>query len=196
MDGTKANMIQQLKAKGYQYNSSSDILTGEFNGRNVILSVVTNNNKVYRILVKDAVGSSETDIKIRFNTLCKQFEDNKKYTSNDDYTISEAEDISYEMSVHNKRYEADFYQMDFASIDTLAFQGEVAKLFLSKYTTEQNEKMSDEERTSIVKELAMQYLLGEMEKRSVWFMISEEQGMYYILLFYDNGYNQANGEDL
>lgn len=196
VDGTKANMIQQLKAKGYQYNSSSDILTGEFNGRNVILSVVTNNNKVYRILVKDAVGSSETDIKIRFNTLCKQFEDNKKYTSNDDYTISEAEDISYEMSVHNKRYEADFYQMDFASIDTLAFQGEVAKLFLSKYTTEQNEKMSDEERTSIVKELAMQYLLGEMEKRSVWFMISEEQGMYYILLFYDNGYNQANGEDL
>ncbi len=196
VDGTKANMIQQLKAKGFQYNSAMDILTGEFNGRNVTLSVVTNNNKVYRILVKDAVGSSEADIKIRFNTLCRQFEDNKKYTSSHDYTISEAEDISYEMSVHNKRYEADFYQMDFASIDTLAFQGEVAKLFLSKYTTEQNEKMSDEERTSIVKELAMQYLLGEMEKRSVWFMISEEQGMYYILLFYDNGYNQANGEDL
>ena len=34
---------------------------------------MTNNNKVYRILVKDAVGSSETDIKIRFNTLCQQF---------------------------------------------------------------------------------------------------------------------------
>jgi hypothetical protein len=86
--------------------------------------------------------------------------------------------------------------MDFASFDTLAFHGEVARLFLLKYTTEQDKKMSDEERTSILKELAMQYLLGEMEKRSVWFMISEEQGMYYILLFYDNGYNQANGEDL
>ncbi len=196
VDGTKANMIQQLKAKGFQYNSAMDILTGEFNGRNVTLSVVTNNNKVYRILVKDAVGSSEADIKIRFNTLCRQFEDNKKYTSSQDYTISEAEDISYEMSVHNKRYEADFYQMDFASFDTLAFHGEVARLFLLKYTTEQDKKMSDEERTSILKELAMQYLLGEMEKRSVWFMISEEQGMYYILLFYDNGYNQANGEDL
>lgn len=196
VDGTKANMIQQLKAKGYQYNSAMDILTGEFNGKNVILSVVTNNNKVYRVLVQDAVGSSETDIKIRFNTLCKQFENNKKYTSIDDYTISEAEDISYEMSVHNKRYEADFYQMDLASIDTVAIQEELVKLFTSKYTTEQIEKMSDEERTLIGKELAMEYILEDMENRSVWFMIKEEYGEYYILLFYDNGYNQANGEDL
>lgn len=70
-------MIQKLKAKGFQYNSSGDYLTGEFNGRNVLLKVVTNNNKVYRIAVTDAKNSNETDIKIRFNTLCRQFKNNK-----------------------------------------------------------------------------------------------------------------------
>lgn len=196
VDGTKANMIQQLKAKGYQYNSVQDRLTGEFNGQEVILSVATNNNKVYRIVVKDAVGSSETDIKIRFNTLCQQFEDNKKYLAPQDFRISDDEKISYEMSVNNKRYEADFYQMDFASVDTVAIQEEALKYFSSKYTTEQIDKMSDEEKSSIVQEFAFNYLIDLMKNRSVWFMIEEEYGKYYILLYYDNGYNQANGEDL
>jgi len=77
VDGAKTAMIQKLKAKGFQYNSSGDYLTGEFNGRNVLLKVVTNNNKVYRIAVTDAKNSNETDIKIRFNTLCRQFKNNK-----------------------------------------------------------------------------------------------------------------------
>ena len=196
VDGTKTAMIQQLEAKGYQYNSTMDVLTGEFNGKEVILSVVTNNNKVYRILVKDAVGSSETDIKIRFNTLCQQFENNKKYLAPQDYRIPDDEKISYEMTVNNKRYEADYFQMNVAEIDTLTLQEEVLKKVLSKYTAEQLEKMSNEERTSIGENFAFDYIIDKMEKLSVWFMIEEEYGEYYILLFYDNGYNQANGEDL
>ncbi len=196
VDGTKANMIQQLKAKGFQYNSVQDILTGEFNGREAILSVVTNNNKVYRIMVEDAAGSNETDIKIRFNTLCRQFENNKKYISIEDYKISQSEDISYEMSIHNKRYQAAFNQWDPAAVDTVAVQEEAVKRFASEYTTEEIEKMSDEEQISILKKLVMEYLIESLDKRSVWFMISEEKGKYYILLYYDNGYNQANGEDL
>ena len=30
----------------------------------------------------------------------------------------------------------------------------------------------------------------------VWFKINEMDGKYYIMIFYDNGYNMANGEDL
>lgn len=30
----------------------------------------------------------------------------------------------------------------------------------------------------------------------VWFEINEMDGKYYIMIFYDNGYNMANGEDL
>lgn len=34
-------------------------------------------------------------------------------------------------------------------------------------------------------------------KRSVWFMIGNEgYDKYKILMYYDNGYNQASGEDL
>lgn len=199
VDGTKANMIQQLKAKGYQYNSSSDILTGEFNGRDVHISVVTNNNKVYRIMVMDADGSNETDIRIRFNRLCQQFEDNEKYiaASDMDYKISEDEDISYEMVAHNKRYEADFYQkVADLTTDTLGIQEYATKFFLSQYTTEQLVDISEEDKTSAILEATMRFVLERMEKRSVWFMIDEKYGKYYILLYYDNRYNQANGEDL
>lgn len=35
-----------------------------------------------------------------------------------------------------------------------------------------------------------------MEKKSVWFMISEKYGKYYISMFYDNEYNHSDGEDL
>lgn len=54
----------------------------------------------------------ETDIKIRFNTLCRQFEKNQKYISLNDGSqcLSDDEDISYGMLVKNKRYEADYYQ--------------------------------------------------------------------------------------
>ena len=64
VDGSKSEMIQKLKAKGYRYNSTLDCLEGEFNGSQVHLSVVTNNNKVWRIAIVDAVLSNETDIRI------------------------------------------------------------------------------------------------------------------------------------
>ena len=51
VDGSKSEMIQKLKAKGYRYNSTLDCLEGEFNGSQVYLSIVSNNNKVWRIAV-------------------------------------------------------------------------------------------------------------------------------------------------
>ena len=32
--------------------------------------------------------------------------------------------------------------------------------------------------------------------KSVWFMIAERAGKYYICMYYDNKYNEADGEDL
>ncbi len=152
VDGSKTEMIKKLQAKGFQKSEIGD-LEGEFNGKDVYIFVKTNNNKVYRIVVMDKNQIDETNIKIRFNKLCSQFANNPKYISLQDFTIPESEDISYEMSVNNKRYEAVYCQ----------------RLLASDY-----------------------------DKRLVWFMISEGDlpGTYCILLFYDNGYNQANGEDL
>ena len=57
----------------------------------------------------DANTQNEANIKIRFNKLVSQFENNKRYTSLDKYTLSDEENISYEMTVNNKNYDALFY---------------------------------------------------------------------------------------
>ena len=42
----------------------------------------------------------------------------------------------------------------------------------------------------------IKYILGLLLKKSVKIAISESNGQYYITMYYDNGYNKANGEDL
>lgn len=186
VDGTKAEMIAKLKEKGFTSTDyDKDILEGEFNGTDVNLHIATTNNKVNRIMLCDKNTKSETDIKIRFNILCNQFSENSKYVSLEDYTISEDEDISYEMSVKNKRYQAIFYQVD---------REKLGKILLDKYSIEQiqdQENWSDELRLDFALTI-MKYCIN----KSVWFMISEYGGEYYITMFYDNELNKANGEDL
>lgn len=45
-------------------------------------------------------------------------------------------------------------------------------------------------------ESALSYIVEKNSKRSVWFMINENYGKYYISMYYDNEYNMGNGEDL
>lgn len=156
VDGTKAEMVSKLKAKGFTSVPGTDMLEGEFNGKDSYIGVQTNNRKVWRIAVIDKNNCDETQIRINFNNLCGQFENNSKYLCIGDQTIPESEDISYEMSVNNKRYQAVFYQ---------------------KPHVESN-------------------ATDDMTKRFVWFMINKHYGEFSISLFYENGYNAANGEDL
>ncbi len=51
IDGSKKEMIAKLKAKGYEYDSTNDWLVGEFNGEDVIISVQTVNNRVWRLVL-------------------------------------------------------------------------------------------------------------------------------------------------
>ena len=108
VDGTKKEMISKLQAKGYKYDAYSDVLLGEFNGTNVMIRVQTVNNRVWRIGIGDANANDEANIKIRYNKLFKQLSNNDKYKVLDGSTLGEEENISYEMAVNKKRYEADF----------------------------------------------------------------------------------------
>lgn len=199
VDGSKSEMIQKLKAKGFRYDSELDCLKGEFNGRDSYISVVTNNDKVYRIMVRDVSGLNETNIRIRFNTLCRQFENNKKYqsVSSESYIIPEDENISYEMSVNKKRYQASYVQFPEGGIDSTTIAQEAQTFIYSKYSQEQLSSFTEEQGQELMAELLqLQYMADKLDKKSVWFMIAKQYGEYYILLYYDNGYNQANGEDL
>ena len=111
VDGSKGSMIQKLKNKGFVYNTSFDCLEGVFNGQRVNVFVATNNNKVCRIMVCDKNSCDEGQIKIRYNTLCRQFADNQKYVPISAEELSERENISYEMTVNNKQYQAAYAQL-------------------------------------------------------------------------------------
>ncbi len=192
VDGFKTDMIQKLKAKGFVSTSyDKDVLEGEFNGYDVTVYVVTNNNKVYRIMVSDEKTVNEVDIKIRFNNLCHQFANNSKYISLEDQTIFEDEDIEYEMLVNKKRYEAVFYQKP-EQLDSTIVANELKSFALNKYTLEELGNLSTEDQQALV----LEYTMSLVSKKTVWFMISEFRGKYYITMYYDNGYNKANGEDL
>ena len=116
VDGSKSEMITKLKKKGFTYNKTMDFLEGEFNGCKAYVYIVTYRQKVWRIMVCDKNLCKEGDIKIRFNNLCYQFSKNDKYVptnfDKEDFSIPNDEDISYEMKVKNKRYEASYYQVE------------------------------------------------------------------------------------
>ncbi|MBR1769961.1 MAG: hypothetical protein IJ748_05840 [Bacteroidales bacterium] len=173
IDGTKSAFEQKLKNKGFVYNASIEGYEGKFNGSNVYVGVATNKNKVYRVMVLDANPSNKTDIRIRFNKLCSQFLANEKYVPiNDigDYEIEDNEDISYNITVKNQRYEADFFQL---SDEDLKF---IKDNEIGVYTDS---------------------VYNRIKHRSVWFMIKEDAyNKYYIYMFYDNLLNAPNGEDL
>ena len=126
-------------------------MEGEFNGVEVIVFPVMNNNKVYRIAVFDKHERNESQIRIRFNTLLNQFINNKKYVKLAGRELTEEDHIFDDLSIKNKQIEASFAQLP-----------------------------QD----------------NDLGKRNVWLSISYRNGSYRIGIYYDNGFNQANGEDL
>ena len=198
IDGTKSDMIQKLKEKGFTPVYGYDnILCGEFNGVKSNIHVCTNKNKVYRIMVCDVDTRDQTNTRIRFNNLVYQFQNNPKYMPSSfdkDCLIPENEDIGYEIRINNKRYETVFYQMP-QKIDTLAMMSRMKAEVSSKYTQEQIDNPTKE----ILKDLTLagiDYMIEDCVKRPVWFIIKPLGNEFYIALFYDNELNAANGEDL
>lgn len=199
VDGTKSEMRKKLIAKGFTPTKQvgADFLDGEFNGVDVHLYIETNNNKVYRIMLADANTRDEANIKIRFNTLVSQFNNNKRYICLDDFELSESEDISYGMNVENQIYQAAFCQAPELILkgDTLAFQKKLRKEALKEFTAEQLQNPTEAVQEAIDKIITV-YGLNLLSKKIVWFQICSLYGKYYITMYYDNEYNHANGEDL
>lgn len=182
VDGTVLSMKQKLVSKGFVPKKMGDLewLEGEFNGTDVRVRIFTNKNKVYRILLADKNTMDEAQIKIRFNNLVSQYENNKRYIPLDKYTLSDEENISYEMTVNKKNYDALFCQVpNMEKADTLA-----------------ELKNPSEEITKEYQNTAIKIGTELMLMKIVWFSICERDGEYYIKMFYDNEYNRSHGEDL
>lgn len=152
VDGTRTSMIQKLRAKGFTVNrEKDDILNGKFNGEDVNIAILTQNDKVWRVLVTDVTIRNEVQVKMRFNELVRQFENNGNYYEpSNDQSIPDNENVKDEIKSSNRQYQA---------------------FFIQKGTT------SD-------------------DKRLVWIEIMPNGDGYNIVMFYENGYNRADGSEL
>ena len=106
--------------------------------------------------------------------------------------------LAYEMKVRNKRFEAGFMQMTNPKSPQNSpekIQQELTQKISEICPAEEFIRKSEKEKEDITKEAAMN-IVQEAAMRSVWFMISEKYGKFSLILFYDNEYNNAHGEDL
>ena len=206
VDGSKSEMVAALKDKGFRYDSNSGFLVGDFNGRESHIWIVENHGKVYRVVVFDANTSDEGQIRIRFNNLIHQFENSngKYYYINQNDKIPEDEDISYEISVNNKQYSAEFIYNPLYGNDELRdrlVNEVIEELGLEKIKDEKTaggitygEFYSDKDNYLISSLVGLKII--QMSNSSVWFKIFEHYGKYFIGIYYDNLVNKPNGEDL
>ena len=140
IDGSKAQFETKLKAKGFQYSSLTESFKGQFNGKNVDVFIHTNHDVVDRVYVAFP-STTEENIRYEFNHLLKQFHDNDKYL---DFSFNEEipdeDDISYEMTVNNKRYQAEFTYID-GDKDPVPYIDSMIDLLSDYYTSEQREEL-------------------------------------------------------
>ena len=74
--------------------------------------------------------------------------------------------------------------------------------YLSQFTEEQLENPTEEMEENSKKisnwsaQSAMKMVNDLLSKKVVWFTIGGAYGKYYITMFYENGYNEADGSDL
>ena len=200
VDGSKSEIVEALKSKGFEYDSESDFLIGDFNGRESHIGIVENHDKVYRVVVFDANTYDAGEIRIRFNNLIHQFENNDKYFyifPND--IIPEDEDIHYEILVNKKQYIAEFKH------NPLYGNDELRDKVINEAVEESEEAIkngkniefySDKDNYDQLVSSVISLKVIQMSNSSVWFKIFEHYGKYYIGLYYDNLLNAPNGEDL
>lgn len=207
VDGSKSDMISNLKKKGFTYDSEYDLLDGYFNGDHVHVFVSTNKDVVDRIMVCQTNTCNEANIKTKFNNLVYQFKNNKKYFSaEDDQYIADDVNISYEMIVNHKHFDATFHQ-----VHTKDELKEVRQKVYDNYDTIVNELTNNEELSEAGVDLeifkkgktdenvdALVYLVETvyMMSNDVWFRIISYGSEYFLSIFYDNLSNRPNGEDL
>lgn len=199
VDGTKASMIQKLKAKGFKSSYyDKDILEGQFNGTNVYVNVITNRDKVWRIAIVDAYSCDWKEIVSRYNMLLTQFRSKlDTYTQLDSADKFLTQDYdNAEFFLFDSKMKRDNCQAIFAQESEDCIMAIITPNLLSKYTQEQIDNPDFFVGLDILGE-KIKYI--NQAKKLVHFSIFENEHdptKYRIYMYYDNIYNQANGEDL
>lgn len=170
IDGSEARFASQLKGKGFRYDALYECYKGQFNGKNVDVFLHTNHNVVDRVYVSFPY-TSEEGIRVEYNTLLAQFKENVKYADLVlNKQIPEEDDISYEMSVHNKRYQASFCYFDpdrdpTSFMETLVdrlsdFFSEDQKRILKRYASNLDDYPADQQE-ALREQMMLEWLVSD-----------------------------------
>lgn len=205
IDGTKQEMIKKLEEKGFVYEGETDWLTGEFNGKEVILYIVTKNRKVCGINVRYRYFYTAEEIKSIYNDLFQQFQKNSKYipVNLQQSVIPTDEDVAREMSQNNKEYFAGFLQRT-NEADSTVVLNDSFKECTNKYIDKLISLMpsdtlyNEAEYTKIVENIGEICWYEELKamyiNNIVGFQIDKAYGENYILFIsYTNGHNKDIG---
>ncbi len=142
IDGTESQFAAKLKGKGFTYNSYTEGYKGQFNGKPVDVYIHTNHNLVDRVYVAFPY-TTEEGIRVEFNHLLSQFQENAKYMDlSMNSEIPTDDDISYEISVKNKRYQASFCYFS-PDRDQVSFMDAMLDKLSDYLTEEQQAKLKE-----------------------------------------------------
>ena len=202
IDGTESQFVSQLKSKGFNYNSLSESYKGQFNGDNVDVLIHTNHNLVDRVYVAFPYKSEE-GIRVEYNRLLRQFKDNDKYL---DLVMNEEipakDDISYEITINKKRYQASFCYFN-PDRDQIEFMDALLCKVSDFFTPEQMAVLreyamktmnaSEDERETLQAEM-----MGEMQRMGLGQDGDSEpdslQALLFLTSFLDGMRSLADGE--
>ncbi|NLV52089.1 MAG: hypothetical protein GXY64_02330 [Bacteroidales bacterium] len=189
VDGTEAEMREQLMAKGFKKVSGEKYLKGEYDGKEVQVTINTEKKKVYRLMVFDAISSDEALIRDRYNELFLRYSNDKSFVQSSAVSaqpIPKEESISTEMLTHGKVYHAAFYQdPDSTAVDNEKVQELIKSFMAEQYTPEQIQRLSQERKDEIANEIYGIFLEATSQKR-VQFLLRTMSGRSAIFLFFDN----------
>ena len=202
IDGTEAQFTAKLRKKGFTYNSAYESYKGQFNGKSVDVYIHTNHNLVDRVYVAFPYNSEE-GIRGEFNKLLSQFKDNGKYVDLSMNTeIPSDEDISHEISVNKKRYQASYSYFNFDrdplefmnalidKFDEFLMPEQIAELKATiKTTMEAPEDEREEIQAKMMAELQQLGLNQSGDENA-----DQEKAFRFLLTFMDGLKSLADGE--
>ena len=201
VDGKKSDVIAKLTQKGFRYDRETDTLEGVFNGKESTILIHENNGKVDRIMVMNVFPV--TLAKKAFNTLLEQFLSNEKFVSSENNSlIPDDANLSNELCVNGKSYDAAFYPDPFVEGRDKSYQDYIAKTAAKRALEAANDGRllnPTEERVRALANGIANSLIINSATSFVWIRLTSlDPGSSdcAICIFYDNMLNQVHGNDL
>ena len=191
VDGTFSSMSYKLRQKGFK--QVGDHLEGEYKGEPVNVFIHTTNGNVDRIIAAYKESLSKYGIYKEFNALKENYDKDEKFLLIKGDAISEDENISYEMRVHNKLYACSYILNPFIMDENDEFT-DYAKDLINRSIEEVDEliKNGDVKEKDRDEKITLHAVDKAISERSgiVGFAISDEGGGRYIIMYYFN--NEKN----